>query len=79
MNEWFLTEFYWHFGEGEDARALWKINGHVVGYMRDQTTKNNQPIDFIMLTQIYGNTNPKHQWVDDIEVWSGIPNDNKVN
>ena len=72
LDEWFLTEFYWHFGEGEDARVLWKINGHVVGYMRKPTTQNNKPIDFIMLTQIYGNANPKHQWIDDIEIWDGL-------
>jgi hypothetical protein len=72
LDEWFLTEFYWHFGEGEDARALWKINGNIVGYMRKPTTKNNQPINFIMLTQIYGNSNPKYQWIDDIEIWDGL-------
>ena len=72
LDEWFLTEFYWHFGEGEDARALWKINGNIVGYMREPTTQNNQPISIIMLTQIYGDSNPKYQWIDDIEIWDGL-------
>jgi hypothetical protein len=26
-----------------------------------------------MITQIYGNANPKYQWIDDIEIWDGIP------
>ena len=73
LNEWFLTEFYWHWSEGDDGRALWKINGEVVGDHYGPTTRKSKPIDFIMITQIYGNTNPKHQWVDDIEIWDGIP------
>ncbi len=72
-NEWFLTEYYWHWSEGKEGRALWRINGDVVGDHRGPTTLNGQPIDFIMLSQIYGDANPKHQWVDDIEIWSGLP------
>lgn len=71
-NEWFLTEFYWHWSEGSDGRALWKVNGQVVGDYRGATTRNAKAIDFIMLNQIYGNVNPKHQWVDDIEIWNGL-------
>ena len=74
VDKWFLTEFYWHWSEGSDGRALWKINGHVIGDHDGPTTRNHKPIDFIMLTQIYGNANPKHQWVDDIEIWDGLPN-----
>lgn len=73
-NEWFLTEFYWHWSEGDDGRALWKINGEVVGDYYGPSTSNSKPISFIMLAQIYGNANPKHQWVDDIEIWDSIPN-----
>jgi hypothetical protein len=73
MGEWFLTEFYWHWSEGNDGRALWKVNGQVIGDHRGPTTRNSKPIDFIMLTQIYGNANPKHQWIDDIEIWNTIP------
>ena len=73
LNEWFSTEFYWHWSEGADGRALWKVNGQVIGDHYGPTTVNSKPIDFIMLTQIYGNVNPKHQWVDDIEIWDGIP------
>ncbi len=71
--KWFLTEFYWHWSEGDDGRALWKINGQVVGDHYGPTTRNSKPIDFIMLTQIYGDSNPKYQWIDDIEIWDSIP------
>ena len=73
INEWFLTEFYWHWSEGDDGRALWKINGQTIGDHYGPTTRNSKPIDFIILTQIYGNANPKYQWIDDIEIWDGIP------
>ena len=72
LDEWFLTEFYWHWSEGEDGRALWKINGQVVGDHYGPSTRNSKPIDFIMLTQIYGDANPKYQWIDDIEIWDGL-------
>ena len=73
MGKWFLTEFYWHWSEGKDGRALWRINGQIVGDHFGPTTRNHKPIGFIMLTQIYGNANPKHQWVDNIEIWDGLP------
>ena len=73
MGEWFLTEFYLHWSDGNDGRALWKINGKVIGDHYGPTTRNSKPIDFIMLTQIYGDANPKYQWIDDIEIWDGIP------
>ncbi len=73
LDEWFSTEFFWHWSEGNDGRALWKVNGEVVGDHAGPTTRNSKPIDFIMLTQIYGDSNPKKQWIDDIEIWDGIP------
>ncbi len=73
VNEWFLMEVHWHFGNKKNGTATWKINGEVVADVQDQTTRNNKPIDFIILTQIYGDANPKHQWVDDIELWEGMP------
>ncbi len=72
-NEWFKTEFYWHWGGKKEGRAWWKINGELVAEVQDRTTRNKKPIDFIILTQIYGNANPKHQWIDDIVIWEGTP------
>jgi len=73
LNKWFMTEFYWHWSEGEDGIVWWKVNGTLIGEHRGPTTRNSKPIDFIMFTQIYGNSNPKYQWVDDIEIWDGVP------
>ena len=73
IGEWFLTEFYWHWSEGQDGRALWRVNGQVVGDYHGPSTRNSKPIDFILMTQIYGDITPKFQWIDDIEIWDGLP------
>ncbi|HFC93596.1 MAG TPA: hypothetical protein ENJ51_12375 [Leucothrix mucor] len=78
MNQWFSTEFYWHWSEGKDGKVFWKINGQLVAKHIGPTTRNAQPIDFIILTQLYGDANPKFQWIDDIEIWDGLPLSNKV-
>ena len=70
---WFVTEYYWHWSNGDDGRVTWKINGKVVADHQGPTTRNNNPIDFILLTQLYGNVTPKYQWIDDIEIWDGMP------
>ncbi|GEM_PF-909357 len=72
-DEWFLTEYYWHWSNGDDGRVIWKINGKVVADHSGPTTRNDNPIDFILFTQLYGNVTPKHQWIDDIEIWDGLP------
>lgn len=72
-NEWFLTEFYWKWRDDTDGRTLWKINHHTVADYHGATTRNAKPIDILFLTQIYGDANPKHQWIDDIEIWDAIP------
>ncbi len=71
LNQWFKTEFYWKWSETGNGRMAWKINGQLVGEHIGSTTVNNQPIDLIMLTQIYGDANPKKQWIDDIQIWEG--------
>jgi len=84
IGEWFLTEFYWHWSEDNDGQTLWKVNGEVVGDHYGPTTRNSKPIDFIMLTQIYGITDDgdtsisKLQWIDDIEIWDTIPSTTRV-
>ena len=73
LNKWFLTEYYWHWSEGNDGKAVWRVDGQVIGEHTGPTTKHSKPIDFIMLWQIYGDSNPKYQWIDDVEIWSKIP------
>lgn len=72
-DQWFLTEYYWKWSENSDGRVLWKINGQTIADHYGPTTRNAKPIEFIILSQIYGDANPKHQWVDDIEIWDALP------
>ncbi len=72
-NKWFLMEVFWHWSSGNDGRALWKVNGEVIADRHGPTAYKDKPVDFIMPFQLYGNANPKRQWVDDLEIWTGIP------
>ena len=51
-----------------------KVNGQLIAEHHGATTTNSDNLDFIILTQVYGNSHPMHQWVDDIEIWDGAPN-----
>ena len=73
MDDWFTTEYYWHWSNYNDGYVVWKINGKIVGEHHGPTTRHDNPIDFILFIQLYGNVTPKHQWIDDIEIWDGIP------
>ncbi len=73
MNEWFLVEYYWKWSNKKDGLSGWKINGELIGEHKGATTRFNRKIDFIILTQIYGDANPKYQWIDDIEIWNRKP------
>lgn len=73
LNEWFQVEYYIQWSAGSDGYAFMKVNGQLVGEHIGATTVNADDLDFIILTQVYGNSHPMHQWVDDIEIWDGLP------
>jgi len=74
VGEWFKFEFFWHRSPQGDGRAWQAINGQVVFDHRGPLHGGSDPIDRIMLTQLYtGGTLPVHQWVDDVEIWDGFP------
>lgn len=73
LNEWFKVEYYIKWSDGADGYASMKVNGQLIGEHHGATTSNSDDMNFIMLTQVYGNSHPMHQWVDDIEIWDGLP------
>jgi hypothetical protein len=74
VGEWFKFEFFWHRSSQRDGRAWQAINGQVVFDRFGPLLGGNDPIDRIMLTQVYaGGSLPLYQWVDDIEIWDGFP------
>jgi len=73
-NEWFKVEYYIKWGTGSDGYASMKVNGQLIAEHFGATTSNSDDLDFIILTQVYGNTHPMHQWIDNIEIWNKLPN-----
>lgn len=73
QGKWFAVEFHVKWSAGPEGYASMKVNGHLIGEHYGPTTHNADAMDFIMLTQVYGNSHPMHQWVDDIEIWDGLP------
>lgn len=74
LGEWFKVEYHIKWSNGDDGYASMKVNGQLIGEHFGVTTSKNDDLDFIMLTQVYGSNYPMHQWVDDIEIWDGVPN-----
>ncbi|WP_419213954.1 hypothetical protein ACNR9Q_07325 [Maribacter sp. X9] len=73
MGEWFKVSYHIKWSNGTDGYAAMKINDKLIGEHFGVTTSNNDNLDFIMLTQVYGSNYPMYQWVDDIEIWNGVP------
>lgn len=74
MNEWFKVEYYVKWSDTSNGYASMKVNGQLIAEHSGATTTNSDNLDFIILTQVYGNSHPMHQWVDDVEIWDGLPN-----
>ena len=73
INEWFLTEYYWHWSEGSNGKAAWKVNGQLIAEHNGPTTRGAEPINIIMLSQTYGDQSNLSQSIDDVEIWDGLP------
>lgn len=73
MGEWFKVEYHVKWSNGTDGYASMKVNDQLIGEHFGRTTANNDDLDFIMLTQVYGSNYPMYQWVDDVEIWDGVP------
>ncbi|KRR16788.1 hypothetical protein CQ14_14460 [Bradyrhizobium lablabi] len=74
IGEWFKFEFFWHRSSQRDGRAWQAINGQVVFDSFGPLLGGDDPIDRIMVTQVYaGGPPPLYQWVTDLEIWDGFP------
>ena len=71
--KWFKLEFFIKWSESQKGYACMKVNNQLIGEHYGPTTHNHQPMDFMMLTQVYGNSYPMYQWVDDLQIWNGNP------
>lgn len=71
--EWFKVEYYLKWSKDSGGYASMQVNGTLVAEHFGATTNKGDNLDFIILTQVYGNTHPMHQWIDDVLIWSGLP------
>jgi hypothetical protein len=75
QGDWFSVEVFWHRSGDFNGRIWIAINGHTIVDRRGSNIGvKGAPINRIMIFQNYGGTqNPSYQWVDDLEVWDGMP------
>ncbi len=77
-NQWFKVSYYIEWSNGNDGYASMSINDELIAEHKGATTYNSDDMDFLILTQVYGNTHPMYQWIDDIEIWEGLPTEIRV-
>lgn len=75
VGRWFRFEAYWLRSDGEDGRIWFAVDGATVAEHRGPNMGVARlPINRIMAPLLYsGSTMPVYQWVDDLEIWSGLP------
>jgi hypothetical protein len=73
--EWFRLETFTHRSTGADGEFWARIDGRpVVDHLGPNVGVRNDPINRIMISQVYtGGRIPAYQWVDDLEIWDGLP------
>lgn len=73
-NEWFQVEVYSKVSSQADGRFWAKVNGQeIANHDGPNLGISGDSMSFMMLTQLYGNSYPAYQWIDDIEIWDGVP------
>jgi hypothetical protein len=75
VDKWFKLEVYWHRSGGNDGRIWVAVDGNTIADHRGPNMGAwNLPINRIMAPMLYaGSAMPVYQWVDDLEVWDGMP------
>lgn len=75
VGKWFHLEMYWKRSNGADGRVRMSVDGEIIAEHRGANLgARQQPINRIIAPLLYaGGTMPIYQWVDDLEIWSGVP------
>lgn len=73
-DEWFQVEVYSKVSSGDDGRFWAKINGvEIASQDGPNLGSDEDTMEFMMLWQLYGNSYPASQLVDDVQIWDGVP------
>lgn len=72
---WIRLETFTHRSAGQDGRFWVAVDGRTIVDRRGPNMGvANLPIDRLFLPTVYTNGHvPAYQWVDDIEIWEGMP------
>ncbi len=75
LGRWFKFEIYWRRANDDTGRVWAAVDGHTIADRRGPNLGANRlPINRIMAPMLYtGQRMPAYQWIDDVQVWSGIP------
>jgi hypothetical protein len=75
VGQWFKFEIFWHRSTLNDGRVAVAVNGQVIcDRYGPNIGANSAPINRIMIGAVYGGgPYPMYQWVDDLQIWDGIP------
>ena len=73
--EWFKFEILWRRSAGDDGLVWVAIDGQTIARHEGPNLGAwEMPVNRIMAPLLYsGSSMPIYQWVDDLEVWSGMP------
>jgi len=73
--EWFKFEILWRRSAGDDGLVWVAIDGQTIArHEGPNLGAREMPVNRIMAPLLYsGSSMPIYQWVDDLEVWSGLP------
>jgi len=81
-DEWFKFEIYFKYRTDNTGEAWIKINGktevHAINVpmtIFNTTNQEYDPMKFFMVNSLYGEDDGMEQWIDDVEIWDGIPNE----
>ena len=80
VGRWFKFEVYWRRSDGADGRVWAAVDGHTIADRQGPNMgARNLPINRIMAPMLYtGQRMPAYQWIDDLQVWTGIPSTSKA-
>lgn len=75
LDRWFRFEIHWRRSGGDDGRVWVAIDGRTIAeHDGPNLGARRMPVNRIIAPLLYaGGTMPIYQWVDDLEVWSGMP------
>ena len=79
LDEWFTMEYFWHRTDDENGRFFWAVNGDTVcdryGSLYGDSNEYFHGMWLFGLYMSVEGEDSQYQWIDDVEIWTGFPNE----